>query len=63
MEQSDARRGLHGRKKWSRVEQREHLQEKEEGGRHVRHKLRAKGMSVGEHVGYSWDHTQGTRTC
>ncbi|KAL8591491.1 hypothetical protein ACOMHN_000506 [Nucella lapillus] len=56
---SEEAKRRHGRKKWSRVDQREHLQEKEEGGRHVRHKLRAKGMSVGEHVGYSWDHTQG----
>lgn len=48
----------HEREKWSRVDQREHLQEKEEGGRHVRQKLRAKGLAVGEHVGYSWDYAQ-----
>ncbi|XP_076457065.1 myosin-IIIa-like [Babylonia areolata] len=45
----------HERERWSRVDQRQHLQEKEEGGRHVRHKLRAKGLPVGDHVGYSWD--------
>nr|KAG5688404.1 hypothetical protein BaRGS_026672 [Batillaria attramentaria] len=49
------------RSRWARTDQRDHLQEKEAGARHMRQELRAKGVSVGETVGYSWETTGRSR--
>ncbi|KAK7088939.1 uncharacterized protein [Littorina saxatilis] len=49
----------HTRGRWARTDQRDHLQEKDKGDRHIRLQLRAKGLPVGEHVRYSWQHEKG----
>ncbi|KAK7469470.1 hypothetical protein BaRGS_00036536, partial [Batillaria attramentaria] len=59
--EDDARRRV-ARSRWARTDQRDHLQEKEAGARHMRQELRAKGVSVGETVGYSWETTGPEKT-